>query len=83
MSFDIQTILWMFFTDEIKLTTIMNFILKVPKEENLISQIKRNYNKLVTQNYGQSKTETSSHWQKYLPTVKIELISRGGCLRDF
>lgn len=55
----------------------MNFILKVPKEENLISQIKQNYNKLVTQNYGQSETEISSHWQKYLPTVKIELISWG------
>lgn len=56
----------------------MNFVLNMPKDKNLRELTALKFSELAKHNDDQSKFEISSHWQKYLPGVKINISPRRG-----
>lgn len=53
----------------------------MPRDTKLRSTIKEKFCELVTQNNNSTKIEISSHWQKYLPGVKVYLEPKDGLPR--
>lgn len=59
----------------------MNFVFTLPRDTKLRSEIKEKFSELVTPNSDSTKLEISSHWQKYLPGVKVYLYPKDGLPR--